>query len=233
MQNIPVRGRLEGRQPSFVTCLQVTTWAFADSLCLKRRSLVHKRSPRYPEQEYFAHSGEKNDNMTLRRKQGKTLSRIVGFQSTMELFGSGVMQPAPALKLRPGKRRSHAQLERAGWLRAEENRGFAPEKNPGTSQKGSKYGGPGSQPNQCRLAERRNRIIGRTDWNKPPSPVPKSTSPLEHKGEAWKLPAKEVVWYQHRERWFSCRRDRVRKHAGQAWNRNRSPDLYRFLGHAC
>ena len=63
-QNIPVRGRLRGHRPLFLQRLRYATWAFAGLLRLKRRWSVCKCSPRYPEQEYFAHSSEKNDNMS-------------------------------------------------------------------------------------------------------------------------------------------------------------------------
>ena len=62
-QNIPVRGRLKGRRPSFTRHPQCTTWAFANRRQLRRRNMDRKCSPRYPEREYFAHSGGKNDNM--------------------------------------------------------------------------------------------------------------------------------------------------------------------------
>ena len=62
-QNIPVRGRFKRCQPSFARCLQCATWAFADRRQLRRRTMDRKYSPRYPEREYFAHSGGKNDNM--------------------------------------------------------------------------------------------------------------------------------------------------------------------------
>ena len=137
MQNIPVRGRLEGRQPSFVPCLQFTTWAFAGSLCLKRRYLVCNRSPNYPEREYFAHSGEKNDNMTPRRESGKKLSRIIDVWPTMELFGSRVVQPAPTLKLRPeGEQGLHIKLGRVRWLTKNREKSRVYLKNLGAFQKG-------------------------------------------------------------------------------------------------
>ena len=66
--------------------------------------------PRHPEQEYFAHSGEKNDNMTLRQKSRKTLSRIIDFWPMISLFGNRVEQPAPALKLRPEETRAAHQI---------------------------------------------------------------------------------------------------------------------------
>ncbi len=62
-QNIPVRGRFKGRRLSFTRHPQYATWAFANRRQLRRRNMDRKCSPRYPEREYFAHLGGKNDNM--------------------------------------------------------------------------------------------------------------------------------------------------------------------------
>ena len=70
MQNIPIRGRLKGHRLTFIRRLQCATWAFVDRKQLRRRNMVCERSPRYPEQEYFAHSGGKNDNMPPENPKG-------------------------------------------------------------------------------------------------------------------------------------------------------------------
>ena len=76
-QNIPIRGRLKGHRLTFIRRLQCATWAFADRKQLRRRNMVCKRSPRYPEREYFAHLDGKNDNMPPRNPEGDigTMSR--------------------------------------------------------------------------------------------------------------------------------------------------------------
>lgn len=74
-QNIPIRGRLKGHRLTFIRRLQCATWAFADRKQLRRRNMVCKRSPRYPEREYFAHLDRKSDNMPPENPEGTPGSR--------------------------------------------------------------------------------------------------------------------------------------------------------------
>ena len=103
MQNIPVRGRLKQCQPLFARYSQYATWAFADQQQLRQHDMDRKHSAKYPEREYFAHSGGKNDNMPARNPKGtpEPKNDSPRTQARSELPTHGPSKGRPPTKVEP------------------------------------------------------------------------------------------------------------------------------------